>query len=67
MTVDVMSLRAAVEKTPDTFPLSEMIGFAIVRLMELGVGTVTGAAYGEKDPARKAERHGYRERDLNSP
>ena len=40
-----------------------MIGFAAERLMELEVGAVTGAAYGEKDPARRAQRNGYRDRD----
>jgi putative transposase len=31
--------------------------------MELEVGAVTGAACGEKDPARRAQRNGYRDRD----
>jgi putative transposase len=31
--------------------------------MELEVGAVTGSAYGEKDPARRAQRNGYRDRD----
>ena len=31
--------------------------------MELEVGTVTGAGYGEKDPSRYVQRNGYRERD----
>jgi hypothetical protein len=31
--------------------------------MELEVGAVTGAAFGEKDPARPAQRNGYRDRD----
>lgn len=35
---------------------------AAERLMELEVGAVTGAAYGEKDPARRAQRNGYRDR-----
>jgi len=34
--------------------------------MELEVGTATGAVYGEKDPARLAQRNGYRDRDWES-
>ena len=40
-----------------------MIGYAAERLMELEVGAATGAAYGEKDAARMAQRNGYRDRD----
>lgn len=63
MTTDMVSLRDLVEKTPDADLLREMIGFAAERLMALEVGAVTGAAYGEKDPARRAQRNGYRDRD----
>ena len=76
MTDDMMSLRTLVEKAPDADILREMIAFAAGRLMELEVGALTGAAYGEKDPNRLAQRNGYRNRawetragtvDLNIP
>jgi transposase-like protein len=63
MTDAMMSLKALVEKTPDADLLREMIGFAAERLMELEVGGLTGAGYGEKSPARLVQRNGYRERD----
>ena len=63
MTDEMMSLRTLIEKAPDADLLREMIGFAAQRLMELEVGELTGAAYGEKDPERLAQRNGYRSRD----
>lgn len=63
MTEDMMSLRAMLEKSPDADLLREMIGFASKRLMELEVGALTGAEYGEKNPERLVQRNGYRERD----
>lgn len=63
MTDEMMSLRALLEKSPDADLLREMIGFASERLMELEVGALTGAAYGEKSAERLVQRNGFRERD----
>src|ERR1700712_180250 len=62
MTDEMMSLKGLLEKTPDADLLREMIGFAAQRLMELEVEGQTGAAYGEKNSERLAQRNGYRER-----
>jgi hypothetical protein len=50
MTDEMMNLRDFVEKTSDADLLREMIGFAAERLMELEVGGLAGASYGEKPP-----------------
>ncbi|MDN3627942.1 transposase, partial [Methylobacterium isbiliense] len=63
MTDDMIAFRRLLEKSADADLLREMIGFAAERLMELEVGQITGAAYGEKNPERLVQRNGYRERD----
>jgi hypothetical protein len=63
MTDEMMSLRGLLEKSPDADLLREMIGFAAQRLIELEVGGLTGAGFGEKSSERLVQRNGYRERD----
>lgn len=63
MTDDTMSVQALLGKSADADFLREMIGFAAQRLMNLEVGSLTGAGYGEKSSDRLAQRNGYRDRD----
>ncbi len=63
MTDDKIALREMLEKGSDATFLREMIGFATERLMDLEVGEVTGAGYGEKSADRLVQRNGYRDRD----
>ena len=63
MTDDTMSVQALLGKSADADFLREMIGFAAQRLMDLEVGGLTGAGYGEKSSDRLAQRNGYRDRD----
>ena len=60
-----MSLRALVEKIPDSDILREMIGFAAERPgLDPGVEVeaLIAAPYGEKSPKRLTQRNGRRER-----
>jgi transposase-like protein len=63
MTDENMNLRDLLEKTADTDFLREMIGFTAQRLMELEVGSLTGAPHGSRAPDRLTHRNGYRERE----
>ena len=62
MTDAMMNLKGLIEKASDADILREMISFAAERLMELEVGALTGAPYGEKSTDRRAQRNGYRDR-----
>jgi len=62
MTDEMMSLRALLEKSSDAELLREMVEFAAQRLDGAGSEDLTGAARGERSPARLIQRNGYRDR-----
>ena len=62
MTIDRMTLKALIEKGSDDDLLREMMAFVANRMMDLEVESLTGAAHGERSPARINHRNGYRER-----
>ena len=62
MTDDRMALLELIEKRADADLVREMLGFAAERLMEAEVQVRTGAAHGEREPARLVQRNGYRAR-----
>jgi transposase-like protein len=62
MTIDRMTLKALVEKGSDEDLLREMMAYVANRMMDMEVENLTGAAHGERTPARVNQRNGYRER-----
>jgi putative transposase len=58
MTEDIVTLRDRVEQRTDADFLRDMIGFVAQRLMELEVGGLTSAGYGEKSVEWLAQRNG---------
>ena len=63
MTDNKIALRALLEKESDTTFLSETIGFAVERLMQLETDTLWGASAHERSADRTNQHNGYRDRD----
>lgn len=61
MTDEMMSLRALLEKISDA-ELLRVVGFAVQRLVELEMGSLTDTAHDERSPARLNQLSGYRDR-----
>jgi transposase-like protein len=62
MTEQRTALRERLAKWTDASFLRKMIGFSAERLMELEVGGMTAAAYGERTSDRLVQRNGDRQR-----
>ena len=67
MTIDRMALKTLVEKGSDDDLLREMMAYVANRMMDMEVESLTGAAHGERSPARTNHRNGYRERAWETP
>jgi putative transposase len=62
MTIDRMRFQDLLEKGSDADLLNEIMTFAVNRMMDLEVESLTGAAHGERSALRTNHRNGYRER-----
>jgi transposase-like protein len=66
MTDEKVALIELIGKSGDAAFVRELLAFAAERLMEIEVAERTGAALGERSPARRVQRNGYRERDWDT-
>ena len=62
MTIDRVLFKDLLEKGSDADLLNEIMTFAVNRMMDLEVESLTGAAHGERSGSRTNHRNGYRER-----
>jgi len=62
MTIDRVHFKDLLEKGSDADLLNEIMTFAVNRMMDLEVESLTGAAHGERSVLRTNHRNGYRER-----